>query len=129
MKTPADLAQAWLLKAGSDLSAAEACLKAGTALDVACFHCQQAAEKSLKAFLIAHQVNFPLTHDLGRLVPRCAQIEPAFQAFLNDAASLNPYAVEMRYDAEFWPSATEVQEQLDKSKAINQFVLEHLKKK
>ncbi|MBN1923100.1 MAG: HEPN domain-containing protein [Anaerolineae bacterium] len=32
---------------------------------VAAFHCQQAVEKSLKAFLVAHDVPFLFWHDLG----------------------------------------------------------------
>lgn len=61
MKTPADLAKGWLLKAASDLAAARACVAGAVALDVACFHCQQAAEKSVKAFLIFHGWHF-LSH-------------------------------------------------------------------
>ena len=122
MKTASDLAHGWLRKAESDLSAARVCVRAGTALDVACFHCQQAAEKSLKAFLIFHQVQFPFTHDLGKLVPLCAAVDKEFHGLLVDAASLNPYAVEMRYDDEFWPTQEEVQEQLKKAESIDQFV-------
>ena len=45
MKTKADLVRGWLRKADSDLTTAEMCLDAGRALDTACFHAQQAAEK------------------------------------------------------------------------------------
>ncbi|MBA3831912.1 MAG: HEPN domain-containing protein [Chthoniobacterales bacterium] len=40
-------ARAWLQKAGSDLAAADICLAVDKALDAACFHCQQAAEKAV----------------------------------------------------------------------------------
>jgi HEPN domain-containing protein len=80
MKTPADLAKGRLLKAVSDLAAARACVAATIALDVACFHCQQAVEKSLKAFLIFHGVAFPFTHDLGKLMPLCAAMDIAVRA-------------------------------------------------
>jgi HEPN domain-containing protein len=116
MKTPADLARGWMLKADSDLRSARACLAAGSP-DTACFHCQQTAEKSLKAFLIFHSINFPFTHDLGRLIALCGQKGAGFHALLADATSLNPYAVEMRYDDEFWPSPEEVAEQLTRAEA------------
>jgi HEPN domain-containing protein len=45
MKTKADLVKGWLLKAESDLANAGMCLAAGQALDTACFHAQQVAEK------------------------------------------------------------------------------------
>lgn len=127
MKAPADLARSWLLKAASDLRAARACVAAGSP-DTACFHCQQAAEKSLKAFLIFHGIRFPFSHDLGRLIPLCKQESPAFDSLMADAVSLNPYAVEMRYDDEFWPSADEVAKQIGKAESINRLVLDLLPK-
>ena len=51
MKERADLVRGWLRKAASDAVAMDASLNAG-ALDAACFHAQQTAEKYLKAFLI-----------------------------------------------------------------------------
>lgn len=125
MKAPPDLARGWLLKAASDLRAVRACLAAGSP-DTACFHCQQTAEKSLKAFLIFHGINFPFTHDLGRIIALCGQKDTGFHALLADATSLNPYAVEMRYDDEFWPSPEEVAEQLSRAETIYNFVVKHL---
>ncbi len=72
MNGNAENARAWLQKAESDLAAAELCLQAKTALDAACFHCQQAAEKSLKAWLIACETEFPFIHDLSKLLSLCA---------------------------------------------------------
>lgn len=51
----------WLLKADHDLRSAR-CLMSGDGeplLDTAVYHCQQAAEKALKAYLTAHNVVFP----------------------------------------------------------------------
>jgi HEPN domain-containing protein len=43
----------WLVKAERDLMSAEILLDhEPLVLDTACFHCQQAAEKALKAFLV-----------------------------------------------------------------------------
>jgi HEPN domain-containing protein len=58
MKGKAELVRGWLRKAFSDLAALDASLQAD-ALDAACFHAQQAAEKFLKAFLIHNAVDFP----------------------------------------------------------------------
>ena len=45
----------WLDKAGHDIISAQRLLEIEPAiLDNACFHCQQAIEKNLKAFLIYH---------------------------------------------------------------------------
>lgn len=55
MKERAELVLGWLRKAQSESVALDATLGA-TALDAACFHAQQAAEKYLKAFLTHHDV-------------------------------------------------------------------------
>ena len=40
------------------------------------FHCQQAVEKALKAFLTWHDRPFGKTHDLQRLGLRCPRVDP-----------------------------------------------------
>lgn len=120
-KSLADLTRAWQRKAASDLAAAEVCLKAACSLDVACFHCQQAAEKSLKAFLISRDEDYPHTHDLRRLIALCAKVEPKFNALEAAARRLNPYAVDFRYEPDFWPEAGLVTELLGDARAVVDF--------
>lgn len=55
-------------------------------------------------------------------MPLCAAIDKGFEPLSADATSLNRYAVEMRYDDEFWPSQAEVEAQLHKAETIVQFV-------
>jgi HEPN domain-containing protein len=65
--TPDDLranaCRAWLEKASVDLDSARALIDADIASS-ALFHCQQAVEKSFKAFLTWHGVPFRRVHDL-----------------------------------------------------------------
>lgn len=52
-----ELARQWMTKAANDLLNADNNLNAKTIpLDTVCFHCQQAAEKLLKAFLVGKDV-------------------------------------------------------------------------
>ncbi|MBN2050303.1 MAG: HEPN domain-containing protein [Spirochaetales bacterium] len=37
-------------------------------LEIICFHCQQAAEKALKAYLAYNEIRPPKTHDLDELI-------------------------------------------------------------
>ena len=99
-------ARAWLAKAESDCLAAQRLLDAGGPFDVVCFHAQQACEKALKALLAWAGTEIPRTHNLEELQLRClgvlaAPTVSALKAF--DLSELTPYAVETRYDAEFWP--------------------------
>jgi HEPN domain-containing protein len=117
-KSTADLAAAWSRKGDSDIENARLCLSAGKSLDTACFHCQQAAEKWLKAYLIASGTAFPFTHDLTRLIDLCAASDAGLGALRDVGASLNAYAVSTRYDEEFWPDASVVAEAIRAAEAV-----------
>jgi HEPN domain-containing protein len=125
MKSNGDLGQQWLKKAESDFANAELCISNITALDTACFHCQQAAEKSLKAWLIAHDIPVEKIHELKDLIALCKPIESRFDELLMDANALTPYAVKERYAADFWPTLDEVRTALDRARRIYDFVKSH----
>ena len=59
-------ARRWVEKADHDLPNAEYVLSLvdDCPTYTVCFHCQQCAEKYLKALLISRGVDFPRTHDL-----------------------------------------------------------------
>lgn len=63
----------------------------------ALFHCQQAVEKWLKAFLIWNGVAFPKVHDLHRIGRLCAEIEPGLEEIILLAADLTDFATVYRY--------------------------------
>lgn len=62
------------------------------------FHAQQAVEKSLKAWLAMRTVDYPLTHDLSRLMSlleaQGIEMEPYWPL-----VELTVFAVQARYDA------------------------------
>jgi HEPN domain-containing protein len=125
MKSNGELAQKWLKMADEDFAAAEALIEAGVALAGACFHSQQGAEKSVKAWLMAHNLDPEKTHKLEDLLSISIQIEPGFSAVLTDTKALTPYAVERRYDADFWPSIDQARTALEQARRIYDFVQEH----
>lgn len=125
MKSKRDLVDAWLRKARSDFTALEAALEAGS-FDAACFHAQQAAEKSLKAYLIHAGVEFPFTHNLTRLIRLCVGADPSFAEHEATVEPLTPYAVELRYDAEFWPDRETAEDAAGRAKRVVSAVEEKL---
>jgi len=125
MKDKAELVKGWLRKAQSDITAMDASLEAG-ALDAACFHAQQSAEKYLKAFLIQAGVDSPFTHNLAKLAELCAGIDASFRSLISVVESLTPYAVEMRYDSEFWPDEEVARDARSRALAVRDFVLRRL---
>lgn len=108
MNGAAELAKGWFSKADSELAAARTVLAGRGPYDTACFHCQQAVEKYMKGFLALRGTPFPFTHDLDVLAKLCQDAHPALRLRTPDVVALTDYAVELRYDHEFWPSQAEV---------------------
>lgn len=125
MKTRDDAVRGWVRKAESDLTAMRSCMDGG-ALDAACFHAQQAAEKLLKAYLTAFDVRFPFVHNLEQLVDICASRDSRFNEVREAAQRLTPYAVELRYDDDFWPSAEIAQRATRNAGTIKDFLMARL---
>lgn len=65
--------------------------------DLAAYHCQQAAEKLMKAALIRHGIKPERTHDLGRLAARLRLVEPRMAAAADAVAPLTAWSVVTRY--------------------------------
>jgi HEPN domain-containing protein len=66
-------------------------------LETACFHCQQAEKKGLKAYLVCRGVRFEKVHSLTYLLALCKGSELAFASLRDRIESLTPHAVEIRY--------------------------------
>ncbi len=81
-----------------------------------CFHCQQCAEKYLKAFLVRHQVAFPKIHDLRELRRLSVVVDPTIDLITDLLIRLAPYAVEFCYPGE---DAT-VEEAKDAARAVKE---------
>lgn len=122
-------AREWLAKAEADLQAVTLLLTFETyPHTVVAFHCQQAVEKCLKAFLVAHAVPFLFRYDLGYLLDLCLSVDPACSALETHIAGLTPYAVEMRYPTDFplRPTTKQVRAFYRQAQAVYAFVQEKL---
>lgn len=92
----------WVQKAEGDFKAATLLLRAGEDyLFQTAFHAQQAAEKYLKAFLVWHQIEFPKTHDIGKLIALAADVVPGLPETLAEANTLTPFGVDFRYPGDY----------------------------
>lgn len=103
----AQLAEArrWIRFAEEDLHQAEHILEQEDFVPRhPCWLAQQAAEKAMKAVLIAASIRFPRTHDLDHL----HTLVPSGRAVGGTAAdlsALSEYAVDARYPGD-WPDVT-----------------------
>jgi HEPN domain-containing protein len=89
----------WIEKAEADYLAAEdlARRRKLPLHDMVCFHCQQSAEKYLKARLEEAGLHFPKTHDLEAILTLTLTIEPLWSALLPATRRLKPFGVLIRY--------------------------------
>ena len=98
-------ANEWLTFASADLRAARLLFAdAEVPGRIACFHAQQAAEKTLKAVLVAESTPFRKTHDIVVLVG-LAPVSLSADLAGVDLLLLQPWAVDGRYPGDL-PDAT-----------------------
>jgi HEPN domain-containing protein len=116
------LARGWFLKAESDLTTANRMVESDGPYDTACFHAQQAVEKYLKGLLAFRGQPFHSTHNLEEL-QHLGEALPAWPLAGLDLAELSSYAVEARYDFEFWPDHRTAQEALELAREVRKRVL------
>jgi HEPN domain-containing protein len=107
-----DETHGWLVRARNDLKVARLVISAQLYAE-ALFHCQQAAEKALKAFLTYHQRPFCKIHTMLDLKEEIAAIDPSLESTVILADSLSKYAWCFRYPgAPYEPDALEATEAL-----------------
>src|SRR5690349_11152942 len=91
------------------------------------YHCQQAFEKALKAFLVWHGQPVPRTHALPDLVMLCQQIDATFSSLTVAAAQVTPYGTAFRYPPiVVGPTDLEALEALDAARDALAFVVARL---
>jgi HEPN domain-containing protein len=120
--------KAWVKKARQDLRAAEVDLAADSPIiEDALFPAQQAAEKSIKAFLFWHDRPFRKTHDLRELLDLACPIEPGIEELRSTMEALTPLAWEFRYPGESEePSVDETNEYIQVANDFYQKIMSFL---
>ena len=116
----------WLKIAKEDLRVSKLLIKED-ALSTVTYHCQQAAEKALKAYLVFKGKDVPRTHDLMKLVVACSKINNIFEDLDSAAELLNPFATKFRYPTEFdIPDYDDTKEAIKQAQKIVRFVLKKI---
>ena len=119
---PADLrnsVRGWLRAARSDVQVARLCRDAAPPeLGVAAYHCQQAAEKLLKGFLVLASVDFRKTHDLEGLGRTVLTAFPDLTPMVDPMGPWTSWGVNYRYPDEPNPPPEPSAEELDAALAL-----------
>ena len=117
-------AREWQKFANSDLGIAEHLSSTmwPVPIEGICYHCQQAAEKYLKAYLVLKGQTPPRTHDLNELLGRCSGIGDSFEQIADDCSQLIPYITMTRYPSDIELEISDVELALKSARHIGDFV-------
>ncbi|MBU2579114.1 HEPN domain-containing protein [Patescibacteria group bacterium] len=117
----------WIIKAQNDLETAQILFREKGPTDTLCFHCHQAVEKYLKAFLIYHQIEFEKIHDLWKLTKDCAIKDKEILKFEKELKILNGHYIESRYPPEITTySQKEIKKVLKIAEEIAKFIADKI---
>ena len=125
-----DIVLRWIKKAENDLKIVEYLIEVKDApADMLCFHCQQAVEKYLKAYLTWIDVRVRKIHDLETILNLCIKEDKKFEKLEKGRISeLTIYATGIRYPEEFIESTLEeVREFYKTAKEVKAFVIQRLR--
>ena len=101
MSGQTDEIKQWIIKGDHDLGTAKITYShIPEYLDTVTFHCQQAVEKYLKAYLIFQSTVFKFSHDLIYLLDLITQKDSDFENYYDMVSELQGYAIEIRYPNE-----------------------------
>ena len=93
---PSDDPREWLNRARSNLAIAKTRVPQAYLEDL-CFEAQQAAEKAIKALMIARSIDFPYVHDLARLLSLLKEAGETIPDAVGQARKLTRFAIVTRY--------------------------------
>ncbi len=105
----------WLDKADEDFGFASSVIEGSSYYAQICFHFQQAAEKYLKAFIVANELEFKKIHDLLELLNICTGKEPELLQVKESCAFLTDFYIDTRYPVH-WPSDYKIEDALNAQK-------------
>lgn len=96
--------RSWVGKADDDFKMANHAFTMGADCPFAslCFHVQQCVEKYIKTLLVLHEIDFPMTHDIGRLI-QLLPVDISLPIDVSTQELLANYAVTARYPGDDEP--------------------------
>jgi HEPN domain-containing protein len=125
MSGPEPVYEAWLAKAANDVLNIENNLASERVpWDTVCFHAQQAAVKTLKAFLAFRGQPPMRTHNLVTILAACRAFEPSLADLESDCRDLSASAVPIRYpEGVFEPAEQDARDLVAAMKRVRARVL------
>ncbi|HOO34301.1 MAG TPA: HEPN domain-containing protein [Thermotogota bacterium] len=95
-------------------------------VEIICYHCQQSAEKFLKAYLVRNKLRIIRTHDLTILYSKCHSIDSDFNKIMKDCIELTEYSINVRYPYHIELEVIDVEKAILSAQKIKNYILKKL---
>ena len=92
-------------------------------VEIICYHCQQCAEKYLKAFLVFNGKEAIKTHDLISLYKEIALFDCDFEKIMNECIDLTDFSVTTRYPYHLDLDLVDMEKAVKDAEEIEKFIL------
>lgn len=116
----------WFQKAKDDFRWGQYDLKGGF-YNQACLAAQQTIEKTLKAYLLFHNILVEKTHNLNRLLKKCLAFNKSLKRYKNDCRLIDKYYTQSRYP-DFGPTGEYDKEQAKEALRTAKEILDRVRK-
>jgi len=116
------IVEEWLKKADEDFDFASSVIEKSSFYAQICFHYHQSAEKYLKAFIVALELEFKKIHDLLELLNICKKIEPSLSIIQDNCTFLNRFYIDTRYPV-YWPTNYTKEDTMKSQKAAQNIAI------
>ena len=120
-----DLIKDWIEKADHDFGSAKLIfIHVPDYYNTIAFHCQQAAEKYLKALLIYYEIEFQRSHNLIYLLDLLSDKIEISEDIYDNAILLNGFSVQIRYpDRKIYLSKDELETSISITQKFREFTI------
>ncbi|ATW24510.1 HEPN domain-containing protein [Candidatus Formimonas warabiya] len=117
----------WLKFAWNDINCAKHLLSmCPVPVEIVCYHCEQAAEKALKGYLIYQNTEPPKTHILKLLCKICTDIDESFEEISEQCGNLTLYGVQPRYPFEIEITESDMKKAILDADRVMEFIHQRL---
>jgi HEPN domain-containing protein len=89
--------------------------------EISCYHCQQAAEKALKGYLVFREAEPPKSHNLVQLCQLCIDFDKSFGTIIDICSDLTQFSSGVRYPYELSPNDSIAEGAISKAQKVYVF--------
>ena len=117
----------WVEIASQDLASAKYLVSMKPVpLEIICYHCQQCAEKYMKAYLVFRNKEVIKTHDLISLYKELIELDITFEEIKNECIDLTDFSITTRYPYKLELDKIDMEKAIMDAEKIQTFIIDKI---